>query len=48
MNNLGISKADQEKKKQLDNELVARYKSALPYWEKAEQLNPSDADVRQA
>ncbi|MBX2963222.1 MAG: hypothetical protein KF687_11970 [Cyclobacteriaceae bacterium] len=45
MNNLGISKADQEKKKQLDNELVARYKSALPYWEKAEQLNPSDADV---
>jgi len=45
MNNLGISAADKKRKIELDNELVKRYKTAAPYWEKAEQLNPSDTDV---
>lgn len=45
MNNLGISEADKKKKLQLDKDLVAKYKIALPYWEKAEKLNPSDTDV---
>ncbi|MBX2946904.1 MAG: tetratricopeptide repeat protein [Cyclobacteriaceae bacterium] len=45
MNNLGISAADKKKKVELDAELVRRYKEALPYWEKAEKLNPSDTDV---
>lgn len=45
MNNLGISAADKKKKVELDAELVKRYKDALPYWEKAEKLNPSDTDV---
>jgi hypothetical protein len=45
MNNLGISEADKRKKLQLDKELVEKYKIAVPYWEKAEKLNPSDTDV---
>jgi tetratricopeptide (TPR) repeat protein len=45
MNNLGISAADKKRKVELDAELVRRYKTAVPYWEKAEQLNPSDTDV---
>lgn len=45
MNNLGISEADKKKKLTLDKALVEKYKIALPYWEKAEKLNPSDIDV---
>jgi tetratricopeptide (TPR) repeat protein len=45
MNNLGISEADKKKKLQMDKELVEKYKVALPHWEKAEKLNPSDTDV---
>jgi tetratricopeptide (TPR) repeat protein len=45
MNNLGISEADKRKKLQLDKQLVESYKVALPYWEKAEKMNPSDTDV---
>ncbi|MBX2970617.1 MAG: tetratricopeptide repeat protein [Cyclobacteriaceae bacterium] len=45
MNNLGITAADKKKKMELDAELVKRYKEALPYWEKAEKLNPSETDV---
>lgn len=45
MNNLGITAADKKKKVELDAELVKRYREALPYWEKAEKLNPSDTDV---
>lgn len=45
MNNLGISAADKKRKIELDAELVKRYKAAAPYWERAEQLNPSETDV---
>lgn len=45
MNNLGISDADKKKKMALDKVLVEKYKIAMPYWEKAEKLNPSDIDV---
>lgn len=45
MNNLGISAEDKKKKLQLDKQLVEKYKVALPYWEQAEKLNPSDTDV---
>jgi tetratricopeptide (TPR) repeat protein len=45
MNNLGISDADKKKKMELDKQLVEKYKIALPYWEKAEKMNPSDTDV---
>lgn len=45
MNNLGISDADKKKKLQLDKELVDKYRIAMPYWEQAEKLNPSDSDV---
>jgi tetratricopeptide (TPR) repeat protein len=45
MNNLGITDADKKKRLELDKQLVDKYKIALPYWEKAEKLNPSDADV---
>ena len=45
MNNLGISEADKKKKLQLDKVLVEKYKIAMPYWEKAEKLDPSDVEV---
>jgi tetratricopeptide (TPR) repeat protein len=45
MDNLGISAADKRKKLELDKVLVDKYKIALPHWEKAEKLNPSDTDV---
>jgi tetratricopeptide (TPR) repeat protein len=45
MANLGISAADKKKKLELDKVLVEKYKVALPYWEKAEKMNPSDVDV---
>ena len=45
MKNLGISAADKKRKTELDAQLVTKFKVALPYWEKAEKLNPSDVDV---
>ena len=45
MDNLGITQADQKKRMTLDKELVEKYKIALPYWEKAEKLNPEDTEV---
>lgn len=45
MNNLGISAADKKKRFELDAVYVEKLKVALPYWEKAEKLNPSDQEV---
>lgn len=42
---LGMSAADKKKAAELDKQLVEKFKVALPYWEKAEQLNPKDVDV---
>lgn len=42
---LGISEADKKKRFELDKVYVDKLKAALPYWEKAEQLNPSDTEV---
>ena len=43
--NLGITAADRKKQAELDKLLVAKYKDALPHWEKAEKLKPNDLDV---
>ena len=43
--NLGITAADRKKQAELDKLLVAKYKEALPHWEKAEKLKPNDLDV---
>jgi tetratricopeptide (TPR) repeat protein len=48
MSILGISDADRKKKLELDGKLVNELKMALPYWEKAEKLNPSDEEVLDA
>jgi tetratricopeptide (TPR) repeat protein len=45
LKNLGISAADKKKQGELDKLLVEKFKVALPYWEKAEKLNPKDQDV---
>ncbi len=45
MNNLGISAADKKKKMELDKVIVEKFKTALPYMEKADQLKPNDVDV---
>ncbi len=45
MANLGISAADRKKKLELDGQLVEKLKIALPYWEKAEKMNPSETEV---
>jgi tetratricopeptide (TPR) repeat protein len=45
MNALGISAADKKRKFELDGIYIQKLKVALPYWEKAEKLNPSDQDV---
>lgn len=45
MSNLGISADDKKKRFELDKKLVEGLKTALPYWEKAEKLNPSDQEV---
>jgi tetratricopeptide (TPR) repeat protein len=45
MSNLGITAADKKKRFELDKQLVEKLKLALPYWEKAEKLNPSDQEV---
>lgn len=48
MSSLGISEADKKKRFELDKIYVEKLKIALPYWEKAEQLNPSDTEVLDA
>ncbi|MCS6973707.1 MAG: tetratricopeptide repeat protein [Cyclobacteriaceae bacterium] len=48
MASLGISEADKKKRYELDKVYVEKLKAALPYWEKAEQLNPSDTEVLDA
>ncbi len=45
MKSLGMSAADKKKAAALDKQLVEKFKIALPYWERAEQLNPKDIDV---
>lgn len=45
MANLGISDADRKKRFELDKVLVEKLKIALPYWEQAERINPSDQEV---
>ncbi len=45
---LGISEADKKKRFELDKVYVEKLKAALPFWEKAEQLNPSDTEVLDA
>ncbi|MCZ8022665.1 MAG: hypothetical protein O9302_12435 [Cyclobacteriaceae bacterium] len=46
MNNLGISKEDQKKKLDLDKVLVEKYKTALPYWEKANNMKIEDNNTK--
>ncbi|HEY4653412.1 MAG TPA: tetratricopeptide repeat protein [Cyclobacteriaceae bacterium] len=48
MANLGISPADRKKKLELDKVLVEQLQIALPYWEKAEKINPSEQEVLDA
>lgn len=45
MNNLGISEKDKKRRFELDKVYVEKLKVALPYWEKAEKLNPSEQEV---
>lgn len=45
MSNLGITAADKKKRFDLDKVLVEKLKVALPYWEQAERINPSDQEV---
>jgi tetratricopeptide (TPR) repeat protein len=45
MQNLGISANDKKRKTEIDKQLVDKLKIALPYWEKAEKLNPTDSEV---
>jgi tetratricopeptide (TPR) repeat protein len=45
LKSLGMSAADKKKAAELDKQLVEKFKIALPYWEKAEKLNPKDTDV---
>jgi len=45
INQLGITAADKKKKMDLDGVYVQKLKIALPYWEAAEKLNPSDEEV---
>lgn len=48
MSTLGISEAEKKRRFELDKIYVEKLKIALPYWEKAEQLNPSDTEVLDA
>jgi tetratricopeptide (TPR) repeat protein len=45
MGQLGISADDKKKRFALDKVLVEKLKVALPYWEKAEQINGNDQEV---
>jgi tetratricopeptide (TPR) repeat protein len=48
MASLGISEKDRKQKFELDKVYIERLKAALPHWEKAEKLNPSDTEVLDA
>ncbi|QOI98175.1 MAG: tetratricopeptide repeat protein [Flammeovirgaceae bacterium] len=48
MSSLGITEADKKKRFELDKVYVEKLKVALPYWEKAEKLNPNDSEVLDA
>ncbi len=48
MADLGISADDKKKRFELDKVLVEKLRVALPYWEKAEKINPNDQDVLDA
>jgi tetratricopeptide (TPR) repeat protein len=48
MSNLGITPADKKKRLELDGVLVGKLKEALPYWERAEKINPNDQDTLDA
>jgi hypothetical protein len=48
MADLGISAEDKKKRFELDKVLVEKLRVALPYWEKAEKINPNDQDVLDA
>jgi tetratricopeptide (TPR) repeat protein len=48
MGQLGISADDKKKRFELDKVLVEKLKVALPYWEKAEKMNPSDQETLDA
>lgn len=41
-NNLGISSAEQKKAKVLQKEIEEKLRAALPYWERANELQPND------
>jgi len=41
-NNLGISSAEQKKAKEIQKQIDAKLKAALPHWEKANELQPND------
>jgi tetratricopeptide (TPR) repeat protein len=45
MSNLGISAADKKKRFDLDKVLVEKLKVALPYFEKAEKIDPNNQEV---
>lgn len=45
MSNLGITAEDKKKRFTLDAKLVESLKTALPYWERAEKINPDDQEV---
>ncbi len=45
MSNLGISAEDKKKRFELDGKLVEKLELALPYWERAEKINPDDQEV---
>jgi tetratricopeptide (TPR) repeat protein len=48
MSNLGITAADKKKRFDLDKQLVEQLKVSLPYWERAEKINPSDQEILDA
>lgn len=48
MNALGISEKDKKRRFELDKIYVEKLKVALPYWEQAEKMNPSDQEVLDA
>ena len=46
-NNLGITKEDQVKTKEYEAEIKKLSNTALPYWEKANELQPDDKSTLQ-
>lgn len=45
MNNLGLSKEDQKKYNEMGKEVDVLFDKALPYFQKAEKLNPNDTNT---